>query len=133
MLAKVDVYCQTVAWLHEMKDGNITHEVWPLSNNTGSKTFQYDWENAFKYNFVAYYNTNGNPVESVPSLYYADNYIPNSEYTLTSSDPSALKVTKEPDGKSWKLERLNTSDLTSVTLTYTCGRHTQTYTINLIP
>ena len=59
--------------------------------------------------------------------------IPSSEYTLTSSDESKIKVTKNDDGKSWKIERLNTTDLVAVTLTYKCGEHTQTYTINLIP
>ena len=59
--------------------------------------------------------------------------IPSSEYTLTSSDESKIKVTKNDDGKSWQIERLNTTDLVAVTLTYKCGEHTQTYTINLIP
>ena len=59
--------------------------------------------------------------------------IPSSEYTLTSSDPSKVKVTKNDDGKSWLIERLNTTDLVAVTLTYKCGEHTQTYTLNLIP
>ena len=59
--------------------------------------------------------------------------IPSSEYTLTSSDESKIKVTKNDDGISWKIERLNTTDLAAVTLTYKCGEHTQTYTINLIP
>ena len=59
--------------------------------------------------------------------------IPSSEYTLTSSDESKIKVTKNDDGISWMVERLNTTDLVAVTLTYKCGEHTQTYTINLIP
>ena len=59
--------------------------------------------------------------------------IPSSEYTLTSSDESKIKVTKNDDGISWMIERLNTTDLAAVTLTYKCGEHTQTYTINLIP
>ena len=83
--------------------------------------------------FTAFYYTNGNPHAAIPSIYYADYEIPNSAYTLTSSAPDKLKVTREADGKGWKLERLNTTDLVAVTLTYTCGRHTQTYTINLIP
>lgn len=60
-------------------------------------------------------------------------YIPASEYTLTSSDENKIKVTKNDNDKSWKIERLNTTDLVAVTLTYKCGEHTQTYTINLIP
>ena len=59
--------------------------------------------------------------------------IPSSEYTLTSSDESKVKVTKNDDGISWMVERLNTTDLVAVTLTYKCGEHTQTYTLNLIP
>ncbi|MBR7097136.1 MAG: Ig-like domain-containing protein [Alistipes sp.] len=59
--------------------------------------------------------------------------IPSSEYILTSSDESKIKVTKNDDGISWMIERLNTTDLVAVTLTYKCGEHTQTYTINLIP
>lgn len=59
--------------------------------------------------------------------------IPSSEYTLTSSDESKIKVTKNDDGISWKVKRLNTTDLAAVTLTYKCGEHIQTYTLNLIP
>ena len=88
-------------------------------------------------NFIAYYYTDGlaevvSPYSEGAQHYY-EYYIPSSEYTLTSSDESKIKVTKNDDGKSWKIERLNTTDLAAVTLTYKCSEHTQTYTINLIP
>ena len=90
-----------------------------------------NWEKASptKLKFICYNKVVG--TGSIPSY---DNYkIPASEYTLTSSDTSKIKVTRNDDGISWMVERLNTTDLVAVTLTYTCGRHTQTYTINLIP
>jgi hypothetical protein len=90
-----------------------------------------NWEKASptKLKFICYNKVVG--TGSIPSY---DNYkIPASEYTLTSSDTSKIKVTKNDDGESWMIERLNTTDLVAVTLTYKCGEHTQTYTINLIP
>ena len=90
-----------------------------------------NWEKASptKLKFICYNKVVG--TGSIPSY---DNYkIPASEYTLTSSDTSKIKVTRNDDGISWMVERLNTTDLVAVTLTYKCGEHTQTYTINLIP
>ncbi len=88
----------------------------------------FNWsQNVTKLRFIKYYKevaTNGK---------YDEYQIPSSEYTLTSSDESKIKVTKNDDGISWMVERLNTTDLVPVTLTYKCGEHTQTYTINLIP
>ena len=59
--------------------------------------------------------------------------IPASQYTLTSSDESMLKITKLTTGEGYRLERLVWDELVAVTLSYKCGEHTQTYTINLIP
>lgn len=90
-----------------------------------------NWEKASptKLKFICYNKVVG--TGSNPSY---DNYkIPASEYTLTSSDESKIKVTRNDDGESWMIERVNTTDLVAVTLTYKCGEHTQTYTINLIP
>ena len=88
----------------------------------------FNWsQNVTKLRFIKYYKEIANAGK------FDDYQIPNTEYTLTSSDESKIKVTKNDDGKSWMIERLNTTDLVAVTLTYTCGRHTQTYTINLIP
>ena len=86
-------------------------------------------DNITKLKYICYNKTVG--TGSIPS--YDKYQIPSSEYTLTSSDPSKIKVTKNDDGISWMVERLNTTDLVAVTLTYKCGNHTQTYTINLIP
>ena len=89
----------------------------------------WDNKNFTKLRFICFNKVVG--TGSNPSY---DNYkIPASEYTLTSSDESKIKVTKNDDGISWMVERLNTTDLAAVTLTYKCGEHTQTYTINLIP
>ena len=90
-----------------------------------------NWEKASptKLKFICYNKIVGSG--SIPS--YNNYKIPASEYTLTSSDESKIKVTRNDDGESWMIERLNTTDLVAVTLTYKCGEHTQTYTINLIP
>ena len=90
-----------------------------------------NWEKASptKLKFICYNKVVG--TGSIPS--YNNYKIPASEYTLTSSDESKIKVTRNDDGESWMIERLNTTDLVAVTLTYKCGDHTQTYTINLIP
>ena len=89
---------------------------------------KFNWsQNVTKLRFIKYY-------KEIAYVGKFDDYqIPNTEYTLTSSDTSKIKVTKNDDGKSWLIERLNTTDLVAVTLTYKCGEHTQTYTINLIP
>ena len=87
----------------------------------------WDNENITKLRYICY-----NKLVGTDGKY--DKYqIPSSEYTLTSSDTSKIKVTRNDDGISWMVERLNTTDLVAVTLTYKCGEHTQTYTINLIP
>ena len=125
------IHFRTLVWLY---DGNS-----PIASFVGEK-YNYNWNGTSHTNgltLTAYYNTNGNGEITPPSTEahggYANYYIPSSEYTLTSSDESKIKVTKNDDGKSWKIERLNTTDLVAVTLTYKCGDHTQTYTINLIP
>ena len=86
-------------------------------------------DNITKLKYICYNKLVG--TGSIPS--YDKYQIPSSEYTLTSSDESKIKVTKNDDDISWLVERLNTTDLVAVTLTYKCGEHTQTYTINLIP
>lgn len=94
----------------------------------GTRGNRFNWsQNLTKLRFIKYYK------EVATTANYNEYQIPSSEYTLTSSDESKIKVTKNDDGKSWLIERLNTTDLVAVTLTYKCGDHTQTYTINLIP
>ena len=99
-----------------------------LFEDIGARRNQFNWsQNVTKLRFIKYYK------EVATSGNYNEYQIPSSEYTLTSSDESKIKVTKNDDGKSWLIERLNTTDLVAVPLTYKCGDHTQTYTINLIP
>ena len=129
--AEANVYFQTFAWLLKYSEDAINYDgLYPLSEDFN---YKYNWENkgTNKLAFIAYYRSAGN--ENARPDYYKEYYIPTSEYTLTSSDPSKVKVTKSADGESWEIERLNTTDLVTVTLTYKCGSHTETYTLNLIP
>ncbi len=129
--AKAKVYFQTFAWLLKYSEDAINYKgLYPLTQDFD---YKWNWDNkeSKKLAFIAYYRSSGS--ENALPQYYKEYYIPTSEYTLTSSDPSKLKVTKSADGESWDIERLNTTDLVAVTLTYKCGEHTQTYTINLIP
>ena len=129
--AEADVYFQTFAWLLRYSGNAISYEgLYPFGEDFD---YKYNWDNkeSNKLAFIAYYRSSGN--ENARPQYYKEYYIPTSEYTLTSSDPSKVKVTKSADGESWEIERLNTTDLVAVPLTYKCGEHTQTYTINLIP
>ena len=133
--ARANVYFQTFAWLLKYSEDAINYDgLYPLSEGFN---YKYNWDNkgTNKLAFIAYYRSDvsGSGNENALPLYYKEYYIPTSEYTLTSSDPSKVKVTKSADGESWDLERLNTTDLVAVTLTYKCGSHTETYTINLIP
>ena len=136
LLASVDVYCQTLGWLFKKKSNGDTNYLWPFTDVSATQQYTYNWNLSATNEpicFNAFYYTNGYTSNADPELYYEDMYIPNSAYTLTSSAPDKLKVTREADGVGYKLERLDTTSLVAVTLTYTCGRHTQTYTINLIP
>lgn len=133
VFAKADVYFQTFAWLLQYNGNAIDYKgLYPLNEDFDSK---WNWDNKElkKLAFIAYYRSSESASENAMPLYNKEYYIPTSEYTLTSSDPSKVKVTKSADGESWDIERLNTTDLVAVTLTYKCGDHTQTYTINLIP
>ena len=136
LLATAKIYCQTLGWLFKKKSNGDTNYLWPFTDVSETQQYAYNWNLSAENEpicFNAFYYTNGRTQLADPNLYYEDRYIPNSAYTLTSSAPDKLKVTREADGKGWKLERLDTTSLVAVTLTYTCGRHTQTYTINLIP
>lgn len=131
---EADVYFQTFAWLLSYSGNAIDYDgLYPLSEGFNYKC---NWDNkgTNKLAFIAYYRAGGGSgSENALPLYHKEYYIPTSEYTLTSSDPSKVKVTKSADGESWEIERLNTTDLVAVTLTYKCGDHTDTYTLNLIP
>ena len=132
VFAKANVYFQTFAWLLKYSEDAINYEgLYPLNQDFD---YKWNWEDyqSNKLAFIAYYRSSSGRENAMPQ-YYKEYYIPTSEYTLTSSDPSKVKVTKSTDGESWEIERLNTTDLVAVTLTYKCGEHTQTYTINLIP
>ena len=131
VFARANVYFQTFAWLLRYSGNAINYDgLYSLSEDFD---YKWNWDNkeSNKLAFIAYYRSSGS--ENALPRYYKEYYIPTSEYTLTSSDPSKVKVTKSADGESWEIERLNTTDLAAVTLTYKCGEHTQTYTINLIP
>jgi uncharacterized protein YjdB len=131
VFAKANVYFQTFAWLLKYSEDAINYQgLYPLTQDFD---YKWNWEDnqPNKLAFIAYYRSSGN-ANALPQ-YYKEYYIPTSEYTLTSSDSSKIKVTKNADGESWDLERINTTDLAAVTLTYKCGSHTQTYTLNLIP
>ena len=106
----------------QLSADNIFEDI-AISRNT----LNWIQNNVTELRFIKYYK------DVVANRKYGNYKIPSSEYTLTSSDESKVKVTKNDDGESWKIERLNTTDLVAVTLTYKCGEHTQTYTINLIP
>ena len=129
-----------MSWLFDAKYGfNSGSDVSSFAG-IGDDIKKFNWnknDHTSGLNFVAYYYTDGLADVITPynggKYHYYEYYIPSSEYTLTSSDESKVKVTKNDDDKSWKIERLNTTDLAAVTLTYKCGDHTQTYTINLIP
>ena len=129
--ARAKVYFQTFAWLLKYNGNAIDYK--GLYALTQDFDYKWNWEDnqSNKLAFIAYYRSSGS--ENALPQYYKEYYIPTSEYTLTSSDSSKIKVTKNADGESWDLERVNTTDLAAVTLTYKCGDHTQTYTINLIP
>ncbi|MBO7195084.1 MAG: Ig-like domain-containing protein, partial [Alistipes sp.] len=81
--------------------------------------YSYNW-NSGSYkdnglNFITYcYPANQNAS-------YAENQIPASEYTLTSSDESKIKVTKLTTGEGYQIKRLDWDTLVAVTLTYKCG------------
>ena len=136
----INVTYKTLSWLFDAKHGfNSSSDVSSFAG-IGDDMKKFNWNKDYYtsgLNFVAYYYTDGLADVVTPysegTQHYYEYYIPSSEYTLTSSDESKIKVTKNDDDKSWKIERLNTTDLVAVTLTYKCGDHTQTYTINLIP
>ena len=123
-IGRVTLHCQNRAVLFASNGNLLEAELADISMRGNT----YNWDNGLTLcRFIKYYK------EVASSGNYDKYQIPPTEYTLTSGDPSKVKVTMNDDGMSWKLERLNTTDLAAVTLTYTCGEHTQTYTINLIP
>ncbi len=121
---------------------------WIMASKNNGATFEYgahvlcessDWK--FNYEpddylssqlyFVAYSPKNEEYLaEDSPLTYYADDIIPTSAYTLTSSAPEKLALEKL-EGKGYRLKFL-TDELTSVTLTYTCGDYVHNYKINII-
>ena len=97
----------------------------------GQKNYTYNWgvtNFTEGINFVTYHYEVTRILDA-----FKQYQIPASEYTLTSSDESRVKVTRLTTGEGYLLERLSWDELIGVTLTYKCGDHTQTYTINLIP
>ena len=130
-LGNVRIYMQTFPCLfysHGLSDDTTgTH----IENLGGTRNYSFNWD-ASRYksglNFITYCRE----VTAMLNAYKLYQ-IPASEYTLTSSDESLVKLTPLTTGEGYMIERLNTTDLVAVTLTYKCGEHTQTYTLNLIP
>ena len=81
----------------------------------------------YRKNFEEYNKNNNMSVE----YYSPESYVPTSEYTLESSDPSVLKVEKtEGCNDTYTLTRLK-KVFKQITLTYTCGEYVQKYLINV--
>ncbi len=130
-VGNVRIYMQTFPCLfysHGLSDDTTgTH----IENLGGTRNYSFNWE-ASRYkrgiNFITYYRE----VTAILDAFKMYQ-IPASEYTLTSNDESLVKLTPLTTGEGYMLERLVWDKLVAVTLTYKCGDHTQTYTINLIP
>lgn len=130
-VGNVRIYMQTFPCLfysHGLSDDTTGTHIETLA---GTRNYSFNWD-ASRYksgvNFITYYRE----VTAILNAFKMYQ-IPASEYTLTSSDESLIKLTPLTTGEGYMLERLNWDKLVAVTLTYKCGDHTQTYTINLIP
>ena len=130
-LGNVRIYMQTFPCLfysHGLSDNTTdTH----VENLGGTRNYSFNWDSS-RYkgglNFITYCRE----VTAILNAYKLYQ-IPAAEYTLTSSDESLVKLTPLTTGEGYMLERLVWDKLVAVTLTYKCGDHTQTYTLNLIP
>lgn len=130
-LGNVRIYMQTFPCLfysHGLSDYTTdTH----VENLGGTRNYSFNWDSS-RYkgglNFITYCRE----VTAILNAYKLYQ-IPAAEYTLTSSDESLVKLTPLTTGEGYMLERLVWDKLVAVTLTYKCGDHIQTYTLNLIP
>lgn len=130
-IGNVRIYMQTFPCLfysHGLSDNTTdTH----VENLGGTRNYSFNWDSS-RYkgglNFITYCRE----VTAILNAYKLYQ-IPASEYTLTSSDESLVKLTPLTTGEGYMIERLNWDKLIAVTLNYKCGDHTQTYTLNLIP
>lgn len=130
-IGDVRVYLQTypcLFWSYGLSDKTTETFIEILG---GQKNYTFNWV-ATRFqdgiNFITYHYEVTRILDA-----YKQYQIPASEYTLTSSDENKVKVTRLSTGEGYLLERLVWDELVGVTLTYKCGEHTQTYTINLIP
>lgn len=130
-IGNVKVYLQTypcLFWSYGLNDKTTETFIEILG---GQKNYSFNWD-ATRYqdgiNFITYYYEVTRKLDA-----YKQYQISASEYTLTSSDEAKIKITRLNTGEGYLLERLVWDELVAVTLTYKCGEHTQTYTINLIP
>lgn len=124
----------TYPWIMASKDNGATFSYSAhILCETSNWKFNYEAEDylSSQLYFVAYCPKDEQYLaESSPLIYYPNDIIPTSAYTLTSSDTSKLAL-EELEGKGYRLKFL-ADDVTSVTLTYKCGDYVQNYKINII-
>ena len=125
------VYLRTYPYLFESYGYSNDTTLTPVDSVDGTKNYLYNWNSTLHkdgLNMIFYYYDIASSLDM-----FKEYQIPASQYTLTSSDESKLKITKLTTGEGYRLERLVWDELVAVKLSYKCGEHTQTYTINLIP
>lgn len=125
------VYLRTYPYLFESYGYSDNTTLTPAEGLDGTKNFTFNWGSTLYkdgLNLIIYYYDITSWVDR-----FKEYQIPATQYTLTSSDESKVKITKLTTGEGYRLERLVWNELVAVKITYKCGDHTQTYTINLIP
>ncbi|MBQ8367070.1 MAG: Ig-like domain-containing protein [Alistipes sp.] len=125
------IYLRTYPYLFESYGYSDNTTLTPVDSMDGTKNYSYNWNSTLHkdgLNVIFYYYNIATWVDR-----FKEYQIPATQYTLTSSDESKVKVTKLTTGEGYRLERLVWDELVAVKLTYKCGEHTQTYTLNLIP
>ena len=134
---EVDVYYRTVGWISDLENNGKYKSDKPFYYVGGaSDNWSYTWSDSqgdkAKY-FIAYYSKDATEFDynigAIPHLYYPDSYVPTSEYSLVSGDPSVLDITKK-DAQSYQLVVKN-KVFQKVPITYTCGDYSQTYNVKL--
>ena len=132
IMATAGIMFRTVCWMnHKDKNGKLYSD--ELFNDMGKWRCTWDCNMNKEMYFVAYCPPLERDDLVLAEMYFPEAYIPTSEYTLTVSadDAKKVKITKEADGKCYKLEPL-AEDTTSVELVYTCGKHVQRYKVSIV-
>ena len=132
IMATAGIIFRTVCWLNYKDNTGKLHSD-GLFYDIGKWRYTWDCNMNKAMYFVAYCPPLERDDLLLAEMYFPEAYIPTSEYTLTVSadDAKKVKITKEADGKCYKLEPL-TTDTTSVELIYTCGKHVQRYKVNMV-